>query len=292
MRFAAGNRNFHLERGSPGLYESVQPDRDLFKCKRSILPLFLFCSGESFMQLRSFLALVIAPALVLVLASSPAWAFDSSQGANQIYVQPQFLPPQLLSPPPDEGSAAWKVQADQVVKAQRKLAPSDIAAMRDEQHVSLALMTPVMGPVFTRDNLPKTFAMLDHVLASAEQISTADKKFWHTRRPYRADSRVKIYIDRIDDSPSYPSGHTTDSRVLAEILGLLDPSKLPGLRARADAIARHRIEAGVHYPCDIEAGRTLAMLVVGAIVANDDFQDDLALARKELTAKTGLTPAP
>jgi acid phosphatase (class A) len=57
---------------------------------------------------------------------------------------------------------------------------------------------------------------------------------------------------------------------------------LADLRARADVIAQHRIEAGVHYPNDVEGGRLLAMLIVGALSENEDFQDDVENAKKEM----------
>jgi len=218
--------------------------------------------------------------LALSIASAQAFEVPSSD-----YLQPQFLPPQLLPPPPAEGSQAWSKQIDAVLKAQQSLSPAELGAIKDEQTVRLEVMTSVMGPHFTRERLPKTFAMLTRVLSSAEHVASADKKFWHTRRPYLTDTRVKLYIDPINESRSYPSGHTTDTRVLAEVLGMLDPSKLAALRSRADIIARHRIEAGAHYPVDVEGGRMLAMLITGALTENDDFQDDLAAARKEISLK-------
>jgi acid phosphatase (class A) len=209
---------------------------------------------------------------------TPVWAFDPAQ----TYVQPQFLPPQLLPPPPVEGDSVWHKQLDHVLKSQRGLPGSEIAAIKDEQRLRIELLTSVVGPNFTRENLPKTCELLDHVLASIERVSSADKKFWHTRRPYLTDMHVRLYVDPIDASPSYPSGHAAGSRVLAEVIGMLVPEKLAALRARADEIGQHRVEAGVHFPNDIQAGRMLAMLVVGAMLANDDFEDDLMLARKEL----------
>jgi acid phosphatase (class A) len=70
--------------------------------------------------------------------------------------------------------------------------------------------------------------------------------------------------------------------VLAEVLGLLFPDRLPALRARAEDIARHRVEAGVHYPVDLDGGRLLAMLELGALTASRGFQDDLKSAREEI----------
>ncbi len=214
--------------------------------------------------------------------ASPAFAFDATQSD---YIQPQFLPPQMLAAPPIEGSAAWKRQIDGVLAAQRVISAGDAAAMRDEQRVRLELLTPIMGAEFTRSNLPKVFALLDRVLANTGHIVNADKKFWHTRRPYVADKRVKLGVDPIDDSPAFPSGHTTEARVVAEVLAMLMPEKRDALRARAEAIAAHRVEAGVHYPNDVEGGRMLAMLMVGALTENEDFQDDLAAAQREMAAR-------
>lgn len=233
-------------------------------------------SRLSFLLLIGFLGCV---------AASPALAFDPAQGASQAYVQATFLPPQLLPPPPAEGSKAWHQQVDVVLQAQRDMPSHDLAAMKDEQHVRLEQMTTVLGSSFTRERLPKTFALLDRVASGTGQVVEADKKFWHTRRPYLTDPHVKLLIDPIDDSPAYPSGHTASARVLAEVLGMLAPEKLPALRARADAIARHRVEAGVHYPVDLDGGRMLAMLIVGSLTASDDFQSDLAAAKKEIAAK-------
>jgi acid phosphatase (class A) len=233
--------------------------------------------------MRLYRLLVIALLVSLgVAAPAPVWAFDSAQTS---YVEPQFLPPQLLPPPPAEGGKAWRKQVEAVLQAQQAIPPADLAAMKDEQHIRLEQLTDLLGASFTRERLPKTFAMLDRVVRGSGQVVEADKQFWHTRRPYLADARIKLYVDPIDASPSYPSGYTAESRVLAEVLGMLVPSRLPALRARVDAIARHRVEAGVHYPVDLDGGRLLAMLIVGSLTANDDFQDDLAAARKEMAGK-------
>lgn len=198
------------------------------------------------------------------------------------YLTSADLPPQLLPPPPDEGSAAWKKDLQGVLAAQKHISADDRKAMLDEQRLRLSLMTDVLGPDFKREKFPRAYAMLDLVLADSEAISGADKQFWHTRRPYLANAHVKLLVDRIDQSPAYPSGHAADSRVIAEVLGMLYPDRLAELRARAEAIASHRVEAGVHYPNDLEGGRLLAMLIVGALTKSEDFEDDFIAARKEI----------
>lgn len=199
------------------------------------------------------------------------------------YVNPAELPPQLLPPPPAEHSAAWKKNVQGVLAAQKLLHKSDLPAIRDEQHLRLSLMTQVIGPDFTAEKYPHSFALLNHVFRDSEIITGADKQFWHTRRPYLTDKHVKLYVDRIDDNPAFPSGHTSASRVVAEVLGMLYPDRLADLRAKADSIAYHRMQAGVHYPGDVEGGRLLAMMIIGALEKSDDFQSDLADAQAEIS---------
>ncbi len=218
--------------------------------------------------------------LIVLTGFSPVDAADTDR--HSYYVTIETLPPQLLVPPPAEKSVAWQRNIKVVITAQQHLSKNDLAAMRNEQHVRLDLVTGVLGPNFTRASKPKIFALLDRVLNDASIITEADKQFWHTRRPYLADRHIRLLVDPIDSSPAYPSGHTSETRVVAEVLGLLYPEKLDTLRQRADDIAWRRIEAGVHYPADINAGRMLAMLIVGALLENDAFRDDLAAAREEI----------
>ena len=60
------------------------------------------------------------------------------------------------------------------------------------------------------------------------------------------------------DTPAYPSGHTTQSRVLAHWLSDKMPEHRRKFMALAEEIGLSRIEGGVHYPTDHEAGKQLA----------------------------------
>jgi acid phosphatase (class A) len=44
------------------------------------------------------------------------------------------------------------------------------------------------------------------------------------------------------------------------------------------------VEIGRHYPTDIYAGRVLAQAIVKQLNKNDQFQKDLAAAKKEISA--------
>jgi len=223
----------------------------------------------------------LACVLSLVLAF-PARPYAGGEVPGAFYIAPENLLPSLLVPPPAEGSMAQHKQIQAVIAAQKHITAADRVALRDEQHMRIAIVTEIMGDDFSREHKPKTFALLDHVMADARSITEADKNYWHIRRPYLCDAHVKLLVDPINASPAYPSGHTAESRVIAEVLGLLYPDKLAALRMRAEAIAWHRVEAGVHYPADLESGRMLAMLIMGGLMQNDDFRRDLESARAEV----------
>lgn len=232
------------------------------------------------MMARSIFCVVLA---FLTLFSQPL-AHAASLNQNQpawYYVDPTSLPPTLLPPPPLPQSTEGQEQIHAVIKSQKHITFSDVRAMHDEQHVRLELMTQILGPDFTAEQKPKLFKLLNHVMADTRTISETDKNFWHTKRPYLVNHAVKLMIDPIDESPAYPSGHTCFARVVAEVLGLVYPNRLIDLRVRANDIAWHRVEAGVHYPVDLEGGRSLAMLIIGSLMQNDTFLDDVAEARQE-----------
>jgi acid phosphatase (class A) len=66
------------------------------------------------------------------------------------------------------------------------------------------------------------------------------------------------------------------------------PEKRTEILARADDYAHNRLVCGVHYPSDIEAGRRVAYVVFGYMMATPQFEHDLAAAKAEMRGKLGL----
>ncbi len=78
------------------------------------------------------------------------------------------------------------------------------------------------------------------------------------------------------------------------------PEKAPAILARAGAYAHNRVVCGVHYPSDVEASRTLALVMLGELSSSARFQQDVREAEAELgqhglrktEATNGQTTAP
>ena len=60
------------------------------------------------------------------------------------------------------------------------------------------------------------------------------------------------------DTPAFPSNHAVSGIVIAEILKMYYPQVSKELDEIANRNADSRVELGVHFPSDVEAGRLLA----------------------------------
>lgn len=242
-------------------------------------------------SIHSLRILILAVVLSCSLATfTTAATAPEANSDDYFYVSSKDLPPQLLPAPLPVNSIAAQDNIKAVLAAQQHISAKDLKEMKEEQKLRLDIMTKTLGNDFTRDHFPKTYTLLDHVMYDVSAITFTDKAYWHTKRPYLIDPHVKLLIDPLDNNPAYPSGHTCASYVIAEVLGQLYPGRQLDLRSRAAAIAHHRIEAGVHSPDDIEAGRLLAMQILGALMVNDDFQIDFLAAHDEIALTQHPTP--
>ena len=62
-------------------------------------------------------------------------------------------------------------------------------------------------------------------------------------------------------TPSYPSGHSTQGHLVADLLGREYPSHYSNLKKLADFISKSRLMARAHYPSDSRFGEYLGELL-------------------------------
>jgi acid phosphatase (class A) len=233
-----------------------------------------------------WLAVFLFPAV----AATPLRADDTmAQPSRTVQTRHfSYLPPDkpnaitLLAPPPLPDSPEQAADMAEV-RAVCQTAPSnDVAIAFTEKKFSIFNFTPAIGPFFVPGKFPKTEAFFERVQADAESVTDNAKDYYKRPRPYVLDPGLAS--GKLEKSFSYPSGHSTESMVLALVLAEVFPDKHDAIVAEARNIGWHRVEIARHYPTDIYAGRVLAQAIVREMNHNPDFQQDFAGVKAEIAA--------
>jgi membrane-associated phospholipid phosphatase len=186
----------------------------------------------------------------------------------------------LLPPPPTAGSAEAVADLDAVLQAQTTRTIDDVSRGKAEGKLSPDAFQSVLGPEFAAQKFPHTFALLEDAAADSKPFTTKAKEFFARPRPKLADSRVQP-VNKGDDEPAYPSGHSTRAMLWARILCEIVPDKQHELLDRGEEIGWDRVLIGSHYPTDVFAGEVLGQALAQALLKNDDFKSRLASAKIE-----------
>jgi membrane-associated phospholipid phosphatase len=100
-------------------------------------------------------------------------------------------------------------------------------------------------------------------------IACHQAKYTHwVPRPSQADSTIKTLVG-LPNHPSYPSNHSCDSMAAATVLGTLFPRHKATLEAMAREAGESRIDAGIHYRFDVEAGEAIGRGAAAAALRAD-----------------------
>jgi acid phosphatase (class A) len=199
-----------------------------------------------------------------------------------------YLPPNqpdaatLLPPPPLPGSPEQAADMAEVQTVYHAASSNDKAAAYAEKKFTVFSFAEAVGPFFVATNLPKTDAFFEQVQSDAASATDTGKDFFQRPRPFTTDP--SLANGKLEKSFSYPSGHSTESMVLALVLADLLPEKHDAILARARQIGWHRVQIARHYPTDIYAGRTFALAIVRELKQSPAFQKDFAAAKAELDA--------
>ncbi len=160
-------------------------------------------------------------------------------------------------------------------------------ALADNAIDPFAAFDSVLGTNFTAANFPATLAVLTRAGRAAGYAGDPVKFRDQRLRPFVTDSSITPCIE---DTPalrasfSYPSGHAALGFAWALVLVELAPAHADAIIERGRDFTWSRVVCGVHYPSDVEAGRTVAAAAVARLHADPDFQRELEAARAEMAA--------
>ncbi len=108
------------------------------------------------------------------------------------------------------------------------------------------------------------------ILSDTKYYEEILKKHYARPRPFERTEEVHPCVAH-SISNSFPSGHASVSRAVANILGDLFPDKRVALLQQSDQVAIERVLGGVHHPKDIEAGKALGDLIFQAYLKNEKY---------------------
>lgn len=188
----------------------------------------------------------------------------------------------LLAPPPLAGSAEQAADLNSVRAIYHTATSNDIAAAYSEKRISVFSFAGVVGDYFQSNNLPQSTAFFAKVHHDAEIVTDLGKDYFHRPRPFMMDTNLANGI--LERSFSYPSGHSTESMVLALVLADLVPDQRDAILARAREIGWHRVQIARHHPTDIYAGRVLAQAIVRELKQSKTFKKEFAKVKAEIEA--------
>ena len=231
------------------------------------------------LKLRSPFSLRAISLAATLLFATVAYAQDSTLS----YLAPGQPDARAILPdPPAMGTPEQAADMAAVMLVHGTCTTNEAIAAFSEKEFDVFNFTPAVGAWFLTENLPKTTAFFQRVLTDAATVTDQAKDLWKRPRPFMV--YPALGSGKLEKSFSYPSGHSTESMVLALVLADLLPDKKDAVLAKARQIGWHRIQIARHYPTDIYAGRVFALAIVRDLKASPAYQKDFAAAQAELTA--------
>lgn len=197
----------------------------------------------------------------------------------------------VVGPPPAAGSPHDRADHENYDQT-RSLAGTERwkTAIQDNdlwQGGAMKRVACTLGVDITPAQTPATYKMLHKLELDVRTLGTPAKDFYNRKRPAIGNDKP-VCVPRepwMTTNASYPSGHAMTLWSWALVLTEARPDKATELLKLGREGGESRVICGVHFPTDIEAGRTLGAGMVARLHADAAFMADLAAAKQELTAK-------
>jgi acid phosphatase (class A) len=237
-------------------------------------------------------------ALFLILAGSckPLTSLDKEikevrPGILAGYLAVEDMPNSLfiVPPPPEEGSAAWKLDMEMAAKfvAMEDEARKEQAARDADLHFPEAVdaFNSVLKVEISEENTPHVYMILRRSLADAGLSTYTAKNHYQRPRPFMVNGAPTCTPEdeeHLREDGSYPSGHTAIGWAWALILSELFPDQANLILERGKQYGISRNVCNVHWHSDVVSGRMMGAAAVAKLHSNEDFLIDMAAAKKEI----------
>ena len=97
----------------------------------------------------------------------------------------------------------------------------------------------------------------DQIIDESVPIIRHFKNKFDRKRPIEVDDTINVLPSKTNNTPSYPSGHAAQSRLIAKYVAGKFPQHEAALIEAGNECGYGRVQAGFHYPSDYESGNLL-----------------------------------
>jgi acid phosphatase (class A) len=227
---------------------------------------------------KQLLLVFLALALCGGACSSPSSKIALKR-AHLISQQVYYVPAEQFkaldfAPPPAPASEAQKADIAVTMEWQKKRTQADCdkAAITAKSTYDSFWGAKSLFP----EPLPKEVKeFFDRLALDLDEAVTNMKERWERPRPFVAYPGQAEPCIKKSSGFSYPSGHSTFSRVFANVLTDIAPERKAEFFAKADEIAQDRVIGGVHYLTDIEAGKRFGDLYHAKLLESEAYRKDI-----------------
>ncbi|MBL4900222.1 MAG: phosphatase PAP2 family protein, partial [Colwellia sp.] len=201
---------------------------------------------------------------------------------NLLINGPKYLKKSLefdLPPPPSNSSHKTTQELELLKKYQAKArTPEQVNKILTEAKAGDFSETFLKGGPFSTELKKAAAYILNFSNKEILYFIARDKKRFHRPRPSQLVPELILVVPNPGHA-AYPSGHATQSMIMAEILALIDPKTANSSINYAYEIAERREIAGVHYPSDSKAGQYLARNFLVELMKVEEFKNILAATK-------------
>jgi len=177
---------------------------------------------------------------------------------------------------PKNSSKACREELNELVDCVEALKNDEAAQKRYKAYDDN--FTKVMAQVIVEQNLgDKGAEIVDKIIDETVPLIMKLKFYFQRPRPYQMAEYYKLklfpFYSRSAASPSYPSGHALQARLICNVLGNHFPDRFDYFESLATDIQHSRIYMGLHYPSDTD----YALFIADTIMRDKEFKAKFSL---------------
>jgi hypothetical protein len=178
---------------------------------------------------------------------------------------------------PKNSSDATKEELNQIVDATNLLASEEIYQKMYLTYDAHLVRFFKDGLVKSGEDEEKIDKLLNRLVEVTKPLLTKLKFNFQRPRPYQLAEYYKLKLfpfeSRSADSPSFPSGHAYQGRIITEVIGNVFPQTYSAMQKIFEEICYSRLYMGLHYQSDID----VAIFCADKVLMNKEFIKDFGL---------------